>query len=96
MSIMHKKGALALGIVAVLLALIILAGYLMNVSMRNCNSNNECPANAYCGSDYECHEFPEQIVVKENNFLPASIVLGMSFIIGVIILKMGKIPFSKN
>ncbi len=87
---MNKKGSLALAIVAIILALIILAVYLVNVSQRECNSNRDCPGNAYCGNDYDCHAFPEQIVVKENNLVPAAIIIGTALIIASYIFRKGK------
>lgn len=76
-----KKGsAVVLGISTVILALVILSAYLINVAQRECNSNNNCPEDAYCGSDHECHVFPEQIIVRESNFLPAAFVLGIALI----------------
>jgi hypothetical protein len=82
-----KKGSIALAVVAVVLALVILAAFLINIASRDCNGNRDCPSNAYCGSDYECHEFPDQIVVEKQSFLWGGIVLGISIITAAYILK---------
>lgn len=91
----NKKGA-AIAIVAIILSLTILGWVLVNFSLRDCNNNTDCPSNAYCGSDYECHEFPQQIIVKESNFIPASLILGTMLLISVILFKMDKLPFVKK
>ena len=85
---MDAKGSMALAIVAVLLAMIVLGVFLVNVAMRDCNGNQDCPANAYCGSDYECHEFPQQIVLKQSNLWPA-LILGICLIIAAYIFRRG-------
>ena len=90
--IMNKKGA-ALGIVAVLLALILLAIFLVGLALRECNSNKDCSDNAYCGSDYECHEYPNNTVVQKNNFVPAALILGVSLVLAMYLYRGGKIPF---
>ncbi len=92
----HKKGSAAIAIIAIILAIIILAVYLVGIAQRDCNSNKDCSENAYCGTDYECHEFPQQIVVKEANYLPASIIFGISLIIAAYIYRGRKIPFIKR
>ena len=92
---MNKKGSAALAIVAVILALVILGVFLISIAQRECNSNRDCPGNAYCGTDYECHNFPEQIVVKENNFIPAAIIVGTSLIISAYIFRKGKVKKEK-
>ncbi len=84
---MNHQGNVGLAIVAVILALTILAVYLVNVAQRECNSNRDCPENAYCSSDYECHTYPDRITVKENNFLPAAMVFGISIIIAAWIFR---------
>ncbi len=86
-TVMNSKGGIALALVAVILALTIFAFYLVNVAQRDCNSNRDCPENSYCGVDYECHEFPQQIMVKKSNFLPAAIIVGISIIVGAFILR---------
>ncbi|HLD72207.1 MAG TPA: hypothetical protein VJA23_01340 [Candidatus Nanoarchaeia archaeon] len=92
----HKKGSTALALIAIILAIIILAVYLVGIAQRDCNSNKDCPENAYCGTDYECHDFPQQILVKEANYVPASIIFGISLIIAAYVYRGGKIPFVKK
>lgn len=90
----NKRGNV--GIVAIVLALLLLVMFLVNLALRDCNSNKDCPENAYCGADNECHAFPESIVVTKNNYIPAALILGISFIIGVILLRLQKFPFKNQ
>jgi len=90
---MNKKGNLGLIAVILVLALLLFAIYMVGIATRDCNGNRDCAENAYCGTDYECHQYPEKIVVKENNFIPASLILGLALIIAVYIYRTGKIPF---
>ena len=92
----NKKGSAALAIVAVILALLVFIIYLVNIAQRECESNRDCSDNAYCGTDYECHQFPEQIVVKESNFILASIIFGVFLVIAAYIFRGGNIPFLKK
>ena len=87
---MNKRGGAALALIAMVLALIILAFYLVNVNSRECNGNEDCSLEAYCGNDYKCHDFPDQVVVKENSFILAAIILGASMIIAALIFRKGK------
>ncbi len=78
--------------IILVLCLIILIVYVMDVSQRECKTNKDCSKNSYCGSDYECHQFPKEIVVKEYDFLFPSIILGIALIISAYIFKGGRIP----
>ena len=93
---MHKKGSLVLGLVAIILALVILGVFLVSIAQRECQSNRDCPGNAYCNTKYECVEFPNQIVVKESNFLTSALILGMAILIAAYIFKGGKLPWKKE
>ncbi len=93
---MNKKAEIAIAIIAVILALIILVIYLVNIATRECNNNSDCPSNSYCGTDYACHEFPNQVIVKETNFIPAAIIIGISLIIAAYIFKKEKIEQKKS
>lgn len=92
MNFMNRRGSGALAIVAIVLALVILAAYLIGIASRDCNSNKDCAANAYCGADFECHEYPEQIVVPKNNYVPAALILGLALILAAYIYKTGHFP----
>jgi len=93
---MNKNGELILGIIAIILALTILAGILVSVAQRECKSNRDCPDNAYCNTNYECVEYPNEIIVENNNFLLPSIILGVALITSAYIFKGGKLPWKNN
>jgi len=92
---MNKKADLALSVVAVILASVILAMYLIGIAQRECSSNRDCSDNAYCGNDYQCHEYPSKIIVQDNNYVPAALIFGIAIIVASYILKGGKIKLPK-
>ena len=85
---MNKKAA-AQFVIGVL-ALIILAFLIVNIATRECNKNSECNNDSYCGSDYECHKYPDKIIVKKNTFLLPAIILGTSLIVAAYIFRRKK------
>ena len=87
---MNKKASIALVAVIVILALVILVIFLTNIASRECKNNRDCAENNYCGTDYECHEFPAQVVVKESNFIPAALILGISLMVAAYIFRREK------
>ncbi len=87
---MNQKGSAALAVVAVVLAFVILAMFLTNIAQRECKNNRDCADNSYCGTDYECHEFPSQVVVKESNYIWAALVLGISLVAAAYIFRKEK------
>ena len=89
---MNKKAVAWMPIAVVVLCCLVLFIFLIDVAQRECNSNKDCPKTAYCGNDNACHPYPDEIVVKENNYIPASIILGLSIILAAYILKGGKFP----
>ena len=93
---MNTKASMSIGIIAVILALLIFGIFIVNIASRDCNSNRDCPQESYCGSDFECHAFPEEIVVEKNNFTWAAIILSVGLITTAYIMKTGKIPFQKK
>jgi len=93
---MNKKGSLALAAIAIILAFVILGVFLIDIAQRECNSNKDCPVNAYCGSEHECHSYPEEIIVQENSFIPAALIFGAAIIIAAYIFRGGKVPFNKK
>ena len=93
---MNQKGNMVLGVIAILLGLIILAFILINVAQRECNSNRDCPENAYCNTQHECVEFPEQVVIKQSNLIPSAIIIGIALIIAAYIFRGKKLPWKKK
>ena len=91
---MNKKGVVPA--IAIILALVILIIILVSYAGRECNSNRDCPDNAYCDSQYDCRQYPEQVVLTQNTYLPAAIVLGLSLIVAAFIVRGTKFKFWKK
>ncbi len=89
---MNVKGNMGLVVVIVVLALALLAVVITNSAGHECEKNSECAENSYCGADNECHLYPEEVVVTQNNYLPAAIVLGLALIFAAYIMRGGRIP----
>lgn len=83
---------MALAIVAVVLAVTILAIYIIGVATRECNSNNDCSETSYCGSDFTCHEYPSQIIVNDYKILWGALIFGICLIIAAYVYRSGKLP----
>jgi|SRR3989338_9767700 len=82
---MDKKGSI--GFIAVILVIILLGLFLVNLASRECNKNADCSDDSYCGSDNECHQYPEQVIVKDSNYIIPSLILGAAIIIAAWIFK---------
>ena len=93
---MNKKAALGLIVIIIILGIAIVALIVSSSFNRKCNKNSDCSKSAYCGSDYACHEYPKEIVVKENNYLSAAIIFGIALILAAYIYRGGKIPGIKT
>ena len=86
----NKKGEIVT-IILIIIIVIVAIAWLVNLSSRECDNNNDCNPNSYCGSDFKCHEFP--IIEKEvakNSLLMPSIILGIAIIVSSYILRSGK------
>ena len=90
---MNKKGNLA----AVVILLLIVVGIIVvvNYSMYDCTSNRDCQKEEYCGADNECHQYPNKIVIRQNSFVWASLILGICLIITAFVFRKGRLPFVK-
>jgi len=86
----NKKGSVVI-IILILLIIIIVIAWLVSLSGRECEEDNDCLENHYCGSDFTCHEHPviEKEVTK-NRLLGPSIILGLCVIISAVILRYKK------
>ncbi len=84
---MNRKGNAAV-IAVIILAVLLLLVWLMSVASRECSSTKDCPDHSYCGVDYECHSFPEQIIIKEpSGLLLPSLIVAVGLIIAALIMR---------
>ncbi|MBI2112256.1 hypothetical protein HYT52_01850 [Candidatus Woesearchaeota archaeon] len=84
---MNKKGSITISIIALVLVVLVILVYLGNTFNQGCKNNSECGDDSYCGADNECHQYPPQVIVKENNYIPAAIIFGVSIITAALIYK---------
>lgn len=91
---LNKKGIAELALIVIIVIIIIAIGSFINFTNRECNGNNDCREDQYCGSDYSCHNIPvikKEPKVTNINLLPAAFVLGIAGIIITIILRFDKL-----
>ena len=85
---MNKKGELFIigSLVVIVILLIIVLG--VERSGRECNGNDDCKNNQYCGSDFKCHNHPviEKNVVRYD-FTWAGIVVALSILAAAFIIN---------
>ena len=84
----HNKGELV-SIITLVLIVLILIGYGIKMSGRQCTSNSECKDTQYCGSDYKCHDMQIVKVYKHDLLMP-SIILAVAIVVGAVIMKKKK------
>ncbi|MFH1276255.1 MAG: hypothetical protein ABIH82_04015 [Candidatus Woesearchaeota archaeon] len=84
---MDKRGSLTLSFVVIVLAIILLSTFLVGMASRECNNNSDCQDDSYCGADNSCHRYPDKVLVKQNNFVPAALVFGIAIIIAAFIYR---------
>ena len=86
--IRSKKSEAGLTIIVIVIIAVLFAGWLINLSQRECKSNKDCGSEAYCGSDFSCHSYLTiQKTVVQYNFLIPSIIIGLAVVIASIILR---------
>ncbi|MBI4143441.1 hypothetical protein HY487_01000 [Candidatus Woesearchaeota archaeon] len=77
----NKKSEMGLLIILIIIIVLFFFGWLINVSQRECKTNKDCGSEAYCGSDFSCHQYPaiQKTVVQYNLFWPA-IIIGLAIV----------------
>lgn len=55
---------------------------------KECETNDDCTSDNYCGSDFKCHEYPsiEKTIVKKD-YTTAAGIIGLCIIIVALILR---------
>ena len=92
----NKKAEAGLVIVLILVIAALFFGWLVNINQRECNHNKDCGSEAYCGSDFSCHNYPtiQKTVVQYNFFWPA-VIIAIAILVAAIIFRGEKIRREK-
>lgn len=93
---MKTRGSAAIIVIAVALALVLLGTFIINLASRECNNNRDCAESAYCGTDYECHEYPTKVIVEKNNLLWPSVVISLGLVVTAFVYRNGRLPLQKK
>jgi beta-lactamase regulating signal transducer with metallopeptidase domain len=86
-----KKGTEAVFVVVWVmgaLLVFVIIGFFLSFNSRECNSNDDCKEDQYCGYDFKCHNHP--VIVKEvvnYKFPTAAMILGICLVISAIIFR---------
>ena len=83
-----KKGNITPGGIFTVVVLVLLLAWLIIYTQRECHSDANCTDGFYCGSDFKCHEFPQQN--SGSGLVAPSLILGISIIIAAFILRWQK------
>ena len=87
-----KTSEAGLTLIIGLIILVLLFGWAVNYSQRECKSNRDCGSESYCGSDFACHQYPNiQKTVIQYNFLWPSIIIGIAIVIAALIFRWNQI-----
>ena len=89
---LHKKSEAGLVAILIIVIALFFFGWLINLNQRECNKNKDCGSEAYCGSDFSCHQYPtiQKTVVEYNFFWPA-VIIAIAIVIAAIIFSGDKI-----
>ena len=77
---MGDKSNLVLIIVVIAVSIFLVGNFFLNQASKECKNNKGCSEDSYCGSDFTCHQYPEEIIVEKNNYVWPAIILGVSLI----------------
>lgn len=90
---LYKKSEAGFIFIFIFVIIILFLGLFANLEHRfgagaECRDNRDCGADAYCGSDFSCHQFPTiQKTVVQYNFIIPSIIISIAIVIAAIIFR---------
>ena len=93
MANVYKKSEAGFIFIFIFVIIILFLGLFANLDHgfgagTGCRGNRDCGADAYCGSDFLCHQFPTiQKTVVQYNFIIPSIIIGIAIVIAAIIFR---------
>ena len=59
-----KKGDAGVGVIFIIVVIVLFLMWVVTYSQRECNSNEDCSKDSYCGSDFSCHQYPNIVQQK--------------------------------
>lgn len=85
---LYRKSETGLVVILIIVIILFFFGWLINVSQRECRTNRDCSSEAYCGSDFSCHQFPniQKTVVQYSLFWPA-VIIGVAIVLAAWIFR---------
>jgi len=86
------------GITAIIIIIIVLVfiGWLVNIGGRECRTNKDCGEEAYCGSDFACHQIPVIERSTGTSYTVPALIIGLAMIVTAVILRWDKLRPNKN
>lgn len=97
-----KRGDVEVGWIFLTVLVLVFLVWLTQYSARACHSNVDCGDNAYCGSDFACHQYPVQKIVERqvvqaspgvvNDLVVPSLVIGLAIIISALVVRWRNTP----
>ena len=86
-----RSGEIVLGTIVFTVVILVFIGWLINIGIRECNSDSQCGSGYYCGVDHSCHKMPvvEKQVMHNSLVLPA-IIIGLAIILAAVVIRFGQ------
>lgn len=85
--ICRKHGSLSMNVVFIIFLVLLFSTWLIVYVQRECHTNTDCESSSYCGSDFSCHQYPEQVIVEKQSFALPALILGGAIVIAALLLK---------
>ena len=86
MKYLNRKAEAGLTLILVIIVAVLVFGWALNASQRECKKNSDCNSESYCGSDFQCHKYPN-IQVVQYNFLGPAIIIGIAILLAALIIR---------
>ncbi len=85
-----KKAEAWLGAIFIIIIILLFLAWIVTYAQRECNSNEDCAKDSYCGSDFDCHRHPiimQEKIISQNDYTGAAFILGLSLVVAALILR---------
>ena len=86
------------GVTAIIIIIIVLVfiGWLVNIGGRECRTNKDCGEEAYCGSDFACHQIPVIERSTGASYTLPALIIGLAMIVTAVIIKWDSIKPNRS